>query len=57
MDVKDTESAGLLDLSPLPKAERRAIDAAEVDRRLRPPRRTWWTWLRDVGARVREWFT
>lgn len=55
-EVRDSESAGMLDLSPLPKNQRRAIDTADVDRRLHPPRATWWTRLREWARRVWRWF-
>jgi hypothetical protein len=54
-EVKDSEAAGMLDLSPLPKDQRRAIDAAAVDRRLHPPRATWWVRVREWLARCWRW--
>jgi hypothetical protein len=55
VDVRGDEERGLLDLSPLTKEQRRAIDGAAVDRRLHPPRSTWWTRLRDWLRRLWRW--
>lgn len=56
VDVKGgDEDPGLIDLSPLSKDQRRAIDEAAVDRRLHPPRVTWWTRVREFFRRVWRW--